>query len=376
MKTSQGTGTKEPRIAVIGGGIFGVTAALVLGERFSVTLYEKNPDILGEATLVNQYRHHHGFHYPRSAETIREVQKSRADFEAFYGSVIYTVPSYYCVAKEGSLVGPEAYEARYRSEGIPFTKEYPPAGYLNRERVSVCFKTPEAVYDYGKLKDFVRARLRALPRVKLRLGCAVTDGTFAGERIRLTGRDAAGVLCAEEFDAVINATYARYNEFCDWFGFSRKPLIFRLKELVVIRATLREKAAVTVMDGPFATVLPTAATSDLFTLGDVPLSVHESETEAGSAAVGEGRFTDYTARGKEIMKRCAQWFPFLTNAAYVESRFVVLPTESASERNDDRHTDVVYHGHGSWSVFSGKIITCVSAAKALLRQLERNLHAS
>ena len=48
------------RIAVIGGGIFGVTTAIRLAENHSVDLFEKNSDILQSASGINQYRLHRG----------------------------------------------------------------------------------------------------------------------------------------------------------------------------------------------------------------------------------------------------------------------------------------------------------------------------
>ena len=46
------------KIAVIGGGIFGVTTALILSANHSVELFEKNSDILKAASGSNQYRVH------------------------------------------------------------------------------------------------------------------------------------------------------------------------------------------------------------------------------------------------------------------------------------------------------------------------------
>ena len=57
------------KIAVVGGGIFGITSAWKLAQKgHGVDLYEKQPDILTAASGINQYRLHKGFHYPRSVE--------------------------------------------------------------------------------------------------------------------------------------------------------------------------------------------------------------------------------------------------------------------------------------------------------------------
>ena len=54
------------KVAVIGGGIFGITAAFTLSQNNEVDLFEKNDDLITQASYVNQYRLHRGSHYPRS----------------------------------------------------------------------------------------------------------------------------------------------------------------------------------------------------------------------------------------------------------------------------------------------------------------------
>lgn len=66
-------GSEKPRIAVIGGGIFGTNCAIELSPGSDVTLFEKNDDICTEASKYNQYRHHWGYHYPRSQETLDDI---------------------------------------------------------------------------------------------------------------------------------------------------------------------------------------------------------------------------------------------------------------------------------------------------------------
>ncbi len=363
-----------PRIAIIGGGIFGATAALMLSQEYNVTLFERRPKLLGEATFVNQYRHHFGFHYPRSSATIDDIQKSRADFEEFYAPAIFQVPSYYAVSREGSLTPPDAYIDVFKRHHIPFEENiYPPEALLNRSEVSVCLKTPEAVYDYAKLCKLVQERIRKNPRIQCRLGTEVVGAALLKNGTKTLSVRAPHSVYHEEFDVVINATYARYNEFCRWLGFPQKNLSFRLKEIVLLECTLAEKAAVTVVDGPFATFLPTSADGNLYTLGDVPLSVHASAAHIASASVEDARWGRVSSRQTEIRKRCARWFPFVPSARYIESRFVVLPVEEGSEKRDDRPSELTRHGNGCWSIFSGKILTSVSVAREILRALEKQI---
>ena len=59
-----------PKALVVGGGIFGSTAAIgVSNNGYNVKLTEKLDDVMKGASDINQYRLHKGYHYPRSNET-------------------------------------------------------------------------------------------------------------------------------------------------------------------------------------------------------------------------------------------------------------------------------------------------------------------
>src|ERR1035437_1364163 len=96
---------RSPRVAIIGGGIFGLSVAAELGSFCNVTLFERHKQLMQEGTFINQFRHHYGYHYPRSDETVIDVQRSRADFEKIFGDALFiNSPTYYAIAKEGSRV--------------------------------------------------------------------------------------------------------------------------------------------------------------------------------------------------------------------------------------------------------------------------------
>lgn len=374
-QAKKSSASEKPRVAVIGGGIFGATSALLLGKYFNVALFEKNPDIFGEATFANQYRHHYGFHYPRSVETIKEIAEARKDFESFYKQAIFRPPSYYCVSKSGSMVSSKDYLQVYAGLGILYQKKYPPAEFLNRDMVSLCIRTPEAVYDYKKLKNFVWRKLRGNPKIKIKLSSEVLSARIGGDGKKILAVRSKNCKKEKlEFDYVVNATYANYNNFCGWLGFPEKNLRFRLKEIILLKLKTKNKCAVTIVDGPFATILPTDAAGDIYTLGDVPLSVHRSATGIKSASVADARWGKPQSRWKKIIKRCSRWFPQVKNADYAGSMFVVLPTEVASDATDSRPTVVTNHGFGCFSIFSGKILTCVSSAKKILFEIQDKKH--
>ncbi|MEK9183897.1 MAG: FAD-dependent oxidoreductase [Patescibacteria group bacterium] len=364
---------QKPKIAVIGGGIFGTTCALILGKQYPVTLFERHSDILCEASRKNQYRHHAGFHYPRSPEMIREIKSAAKDFTSFYkNAIIYDFPSFYCVAKDGSKISAKDFLRNCKKLKIWHKKEYPPDEFLNPDEVDVCVRTREAVYDYDKLKRFISNKIKKNRNINLKLNHRVFGARFLknGKKIIIIGSGKKKKQ-KEVFDYIINATYANYNQFCDWLGFTKKKLEYRLKEIIVVRLNIKKGYAITVVDGPFATLIPTVL-KNIFTFGDVPLSVRKTYTQKNPVRLSlmEKKLEKFESLWPEMQARCAKWIPIIRDAKYLESMFVILPVDLSAKSTDIRPTDVVNHGRGCFSILSGKIITCVSAAKNISKEIQ------
>ena len=99
-----------PKALVIGGGIFGSTAAVSLSNNgYQVELHEKESDIMKCASTINQYRLHKGYHYPRSIETATECITGLKTFKRKYKQSVLNgnIEHYYGIASENSLVTPD-----------------------------------------------------------------------------------------------------------------------------------------------------------------------------------------------------------------------------------------------------------------------------
>ena len=90
------------RIAVVGGGVFGCTAALDLDVAGAIVdLYEAAPTILDRASRRNLMRLHRGYHYPRSMRTARLARDAAPGFERLYPTATsYVHDHYYAIAAE------------------------------------------------------------------------------------------------------------------------------------------------------------------------------------------------------------------------------------------------------------------------------------
>jgi hypothetical protein len=297
---------------------------------------------------------------------VAQCLKSQASFDAWYGeALVHDMTAYYAVAREGSRTAADEYLAFCDRHRLPYEHAYPPADHLRRDRVGLCLRVPEPVLDYWDLKRLVEKRLRAEPAIDLRLGHEVIGGHVradGGKRLEIRH---AGVTTRQDFDVVVNAAFYDINTVCDWLGFPRRDFQYDTKELVIIRLPTSERLAITVVDGPFCTFLPWGRTGK-FILGHVRESVLSRDI---------GRQTPERAlppsRWAAIRDASAEYFPVVGRAEFVESLFTRIVVDPASHADDARVSELTAHGQGCWTVFSAKIVSCVTVADALAREIAR-----
>ena len=112
-------------IIVVGGGIFGVTTAIKLSEKFNVTLVESNNTILDGASKCNHNRLHYGFHYPRSYETAKQSLDGYELFKKeFKNNILDGFPNYYMIEND-SFVKSSSYKDFCDNLNLDYEIKYP-----------------------------------------------------------------------------------------------------------------------------------------------------------------------------------------------------------------------------------------------------------
>jgi predicted dehydrogenase len=356
---------QKPRVAVIGGGLFGINAAVELSPHYEVTLFERNNTLLREGAWANNFRHHTGYHYPRSDETVRDVEQARALFEERYGeAILKDVPNYYGIARVGSHVDPDTFLEFCERHRLPY--ELVKDVVFPQEHVALTVKVEEPSYHYDSLARIAKERLKET-NVRVRLGARVTGAEIvpAGEK-RLTVEE-AGRVSVEEFDTVINATYAAVNWFTHALGVAPVPVRVDWAEVPILHLK-RPPISLTVIDGPFACVLPTGNPNE-FTLYHVVESVLERYTpKDGLVRPPAALKTNALA----ILERSLPYYPFLKEAVIKGSRQVYRGVQAFHEHDDSRVAEIYDHGFDCYSLLSGKIVSSVALAKRLAAVIRRH----
>jgi FAD dependent oxidoreductase len=339
------------KVAVAGAGIYGATIAIRLAERgHRVTLLDPL-GVLRAASAINQFRIHSGYHYPRSAETIRETLDAREEFtKAFAPAIVRNTQHYYAIPKVGSQTTPDLFEevmARYELLCNPVR----PA-WMNFDFIDRCYAVDEQIYDPGILRGMVEARIAELK-------IPFVQRAFTEE---MRG----------DYDFVIRACYG--------MGLSRgifKIAKYQVAEKILINlpAELRLISLV-VIDGPFTAFDPYGS-SGKSQFGSAKHTNHWTTTdpfaaipEPYNALLNAPDFAPFAGtRFAAMRKDSALVVPASQAAEYLGSRFTIRVVENNPA--EDRRTLLIHEAApGDLHVFSGKVVSAVKAAKLVAERVE------
>ncbi len=343
----------KAKVAVVGGGIFGVTAAVRLARAgFSVDLFEKEKDLLQAASGINQFRLHRGYHYPRSAETMRDCLRAEASFLKEYGeAVIADDHHHYCIAKEDSLINHKDYIRTVADLGLKFSEVK--TDLVNHDKIALVIKADEKRIDPDKLRKISRKKLK-----------------IAGVSLRLNEEATANKL--KKYDFRVIATYANINELLS--SSRQRDYQFELCEKPVVKLPREFNGkCLVVMDGPFMCLDPLGRTGN-FLFGNVVHAIHQ--TNVGKKPEFDKKFKSLLNKGvirnplvtnfKKFIESGSQFIPGLARAKHVGSMFTFRTVLPHLEKTDARPTVVTKIDDKTVTIFSGKIGNCVEAAEEVL----------
>lgn len=239
--------------AVVGGGLFGCYAAILLADRgHDVILIEQGHTLLTRASFVNQARLHTGLHYPRSLLTATEALNSYRTFRARWPEAVRDFQQIYAVAARNSRTTGSDFAAFIDRLGLP-ADEVEPERWFREGTVSRAFAVEEPAFDAGVLRRIFTDEIAERPNITVRLGTTVTGGSV-GQASSVIEFDAGGTI---EVDGVVLAVYAGTNALRAALGLARLPLSFELTEVILGRVTPElHDIGFTVMDGPFWSLMP------------------------------------------------------------------------------------------------------------------------
>lgn len=330
------------KIAVIGGGLFGLCTALELDKHHDVDLFESKSDILLGASKNNHNRIHYGFHYPRSIETAEQSLYGYKIFkEKFKESIVSDFENYYLVESSG-LVNEVEYEKFCDYLSLDYVKRSPSVN-VNMDKISASFLTKEPIFDYDKIYELLKSYIEK-SNINIHLNSTIKDKE---------GFD--------DYDIIVNATYQNINSVGKLFGFEKMKLKMQYVVIPIFKWN-NPKIGLTIMDGKFCSIMPKGNNKNTFLLYHVDKSVLLNKEcyfvpEKWDEKIKDKKFI--SEKIKEIVDHSTEYYPFIKDLEIIDHwcGFRALPLNEDDNRVSDIHVNH-YGNKKIFNILSGKVTTC------------------
>lgn len=261
---------------IIGAGLYGLYSALFCGKRGEhVLVLECDKEPFRRATYINQARVHMGYHYPRSLST---AIKSAGYFERFVENYPFCINQefrqVYAISREFSWTDEKEFEKFCQASGI-FCERVHEDTYFNEDMCGGAFLTREYTYDAMKLKSYFLDELAGCSNVEIRYEVSMEAIREAGNVYEIVYKNGK----RDEAPFILNASYASTNQIAQMAGMETFQIKYELCEIILVRVNSSlEKLGLTVMDGPFFSIMPFGMTG-LHSLTSVTFTPHITSHE-------------------------------------------------------------------------------------------------
>lgn len=338
---------------VVGGGIFGCYAALHLAAKGArVALLEKEERLFQKASLVNQARLHGGYHYPRSIATAALSDQHKERFTVEHRDFIhFSFEKYYAIDRFGSFTDPRQFErfCEYLKLPCKRIREHP---LFNFNRLEALYKTVEYSFDPVLLREYYRAKVERHPGIQVRRSTQIQTARISGKDWVLELQNRKTPV---QSPVVINATYAATNAINSLFGLRKLELTHEISEIAFINSAQFQDMGLTVMDGPFGSIMPygrsgllslssVAYTHHKISFDEVPTFDCQIESDPNCRPEAPGICTDCTRRpSSNAYKMLRQMGAYFSNAVrfeYFFSYYTIKSKLKASYIDDGRPTEI------------------------------------
>lgn len=320
-------------IAVVGGGFFGLSAALFLAKKgHIISIYEKNPQGMQEASLFNQARVHGGYHYPRSLKTAARCRANYSRFVEDFQEAIYdNFESIYAIAKDSKVSTAkfirlmEMINAPIDKVSVSRVLDFSPS------LISGVFRTEEVAFNAEILLKLTLQQLSNY-KVNLYFDTEVINvenfetPTSQGVKVKTRDQNEA------RYQGVIMATYG-LDDIRSQQDFNQN-FVYEVCELVHVKSpTTLRNTAITLMDGPFWSLTPWPAFQN-HVLTHVKYTPH-------------ARFSNYleaqtfyqsklTSRSDIMIRDASRYLPIMAECEVLANRYTVKTILKKRDYDDGR----------------------------------------
>lgn len=341
------------KIAIIGGGLFGISSAIKIKEKFefsNIDLFEKKSELLMGASGKNQFRWHRGYHYPRSEDTIRECLDSYNEFSKYFKKAEIVSDNYYAIAKENSKTNFKDYLKVLQKNHLDF--EFVNNENVKKNMIEGIVKVNESLVNIDIVRKLSKKYLKNL-----------NINIYLNNFVNLTTE------FKKKYDYIIVSTYENNNKILKLKSQNK----FQLVEKIIVKTpkNFKNKSFV-ILDGNFMCIDP-YKDSNLSVLGHVSNSVHKtiiSDKPDFGKKFSELINNYYNERKsfskfQYIKNDFKKYFNGIDNLEFKSSFYVVRCTKKNKEKTDERLSECKLTGN-IISIFSGKWVSSFNISKKIL----------
>ena len=335
------------KIAIIGSGIFGLLSAIKLSKiSEKIDIFEKEKNSFQNATIFNHNRHHYGYHYPRSKETVEQCINSKIKFEKKYKDCLdFNFKNYYAISQYNTKVDAEVYENFLKNFNLKYKIQNSNL-IFNNKTIEKIFLVNEGIYNAKKIQNKLIKKIKKIKKINIEYNTEIKKINF-NDKFYLNSNKKE----FKSYDYVLNCSYSNINELLKK---KREFYEYNLQQMAVIKIKKFPRFGATVMDGEFPSILPVANTKDLYYFAHVKYSQIIKKI---SNSIPSEFFVkkNYISNYKKILKESLNYFLILKYAEYIRSFY---STRLVKKNIDDsRMTEITEPVKNYFNVISGKIIT-------------------
>ena len=338
---------------IIGAGLFGIYASLDLEKRgYKVLLLEKEIKPYSKASLINQARVHMGYHYPRSITTALSSRNFSERFIFEHKEFLnQSFISLYAIDKYGTLTNKEQF-LRFTKFLNLYCEEIEIPHFFKSDRLETCFKVEECTFDPFLLREFYLSKLNNSKIIKLfncNLESAYIDKNKWNIKLKEENKSEKFITT----NNVVNATYSSINIVNEIFNLNSIKVENQLAEVVLVYSNSLSSYGLTVMDGPFVSIIP-YGNSGLHSLTSVLYTHHNNFAKQKNYNFDN----DFPKSNSKKMITQLKHYLSDKEKIYNHGSFYTIKTKlKKSHINDSRPTNIdkLTDNPGFYQLFSGKI---------------------
>lgn len=321
---------------VVGGGFYGCEIALFLKKYFkNIIILESGNALLKRASYVNQARVHNGYHYPRSFPT---ALRSHINFDRFCRKYKYSIDSkfrkIYAIARKNSKVNASSFYKFCKLVNIPIKEiSIKTNPYFNADLIETIFEVNEVAFDAKKIADNAKA---LLDRNKIPIIFNVSVKKIGRKgNVNFCHLDDGTVLKSKKIFVCI---YSQINTLLYNSDLQLLPFKHEVTEIALVKTPKElEKLGITVMDGPFFSIMPFPA-EKLHSFSHVRYTPHEEwfdkDKFRNPYKYLEG--INITSSYPFMQKDAKRYIPIMDNLEYRRSIYEIKTLLADHEIDDGR----------------------------------------